>query len=479
MRTSPFDIAADLDTPVSAFKKLAPFRPRFLLESVDGGQRLGRYSFIGFGEALSLRLQGGVATLKTLDGVVHTQPIPDTPAGVLGLLRTARAAAPHPGPALPGVPFQGGLVGVTGYDLVRRLERIRRPRPAHLTEPDTLEAAYVAPRSVLVFDHLTRRAALLHEGSEADQAALRAEVVAALRGPLPASPRAGRVGLMQPSLSRGDYEDRVRTAQEAIRAGEVFQLVLSIRHEGETDLAPFEVYRALRQLNPSPYLYYIDLDGIEVVGSSPEALVKLQGRQATLQPIAGTRPRGEDEAGDDRLAAELLGDAKETAEHVMLVDLARNDLGRVAVPGTVRVTPFRAIHRFSHVMHTVSGVTAQLAPGRDELDLFAAAFPAGTLVGAPKIRAVELIEELEPVGRGIYGGTVGYFGHPIDTVGAGQGARMDQAIAIRPLVFREGRAITQAGAGIVADSVPHLEHAECLAKAAALRAALQLAQEGL
>jgi anthranilate synthase component 1 len=271
-------------------------------------------------------------------------------------------------------------------------------------------------------------------------------------------------------MDRSAYMRGVEDVREHIAAGDVYQLVLSARFTGETTLQPFQVYRALRLLNPSPYMYFCAFGDLAVVGSSPEALVRLQDRRATLRPIAGTRPRGATPAEDAAHERDLLADPKEGAEHVMLVDLARNDLGRVAVPGSVCVDPYRTIERYSHVMHIVSGVEGVLAPDADQFDLFAAAFPAGTVVGAPKVRAMELIEELEPVRRGLYAGTVGYFGH--------QGA-MDQAIAIRTLVFRDGGYSYQAGAGLVADSVPDTEHREVMAKGAALGAALALAGEGL
>ncbi len=458
----PFDIAADLDTPVSAFLKLRPFAPRLLLESVERGEALGRYSFIGFGGGTDVVLdERGLR----VDGT--TAPAPRDRAGLLDALRAALAAAPRPRPAVPGLPFQGGLVGVAAYDLVRHFERLPARAAARDGEP---LAAFVAPRSLLVFDHATRRVALLHAGDEAERESLRREVAAALRGPLPALPRGGSHGAATPSLDAGGYVDGVGRAQDHIRAGDVFQLVLASRFDGECDLDPFAVYRALRLTNPSPYMYYLDLGGVRIVGSSPEALVRLEGRTAALRPIAGTRPRGADEAADQRLAAELDADPKEAAEHVMLVDLARNDLGRVATAGSIRVEPFRAVERYSHVMHLVSGVTGVLAPEFDAFDLFAASFPAGTVTGAPKVRAMELIDELEPVRRGLYAGTVGYFG---------LGGSMDQAIAIRTLVFADGRYAFQAGAGIVADSVPEREHAEVLAKGAALTAALKLAEEGL
>ena len=271
-------------------------------------------------------------------------------------------------------------------------------------------------------------------------------------------------------MAQGEYMAAVESAREHIAAGDVYQLVLSVCFSGESDLEPFDVYRGLRLLNPSPYMYYCELGDTRVIGSSPEALVRLRGTGAELRPIAGTRPRYNDDETDRRAESELLDDTKEAAEHVMLVDLARNDLGRVAVPGSIRVDPYRVIERYSHVMHLVSGVTGVLEPGADAFDLFSAAFPAGTVVGAPKVRALELLAELEPVPRGIYAGTVGYFGH---------GGSMDQAIAIRTIVMGDGRYSYQAGAGIVADSVPAAEWEEVRSKAGAMRGALESAAGGL
>lgn len=464
----PFDIAADLDTPVSAYLKLKPFRPRFLLESVEGGERLARYSFIGFGDCLEVRLdERGL----TVDG--HTTPAPATQRELLDALRAALAKAPQPLPHIPGVPLLGGLVGVAGYDLVRRFERL--PQRAAVIDP-TPEAHYLAPRSLLVFDHLTRGVALLHAGSEVERLALRKEVIQALRGPVPANDK--RIAYSPPigSLSEAQFIQGVNRTKEYIAAGDVYQLVLSVRFSGQCNLEPFEAYRALRLLNPSPYMYYCDLGDCVVVGSSPEALVKLSNGRALLRPLAGTRRRGSDPAHDALLEAELLADPKENAEHVMLVDLARNDLGRVAKAGSVGVDPYRHIERYSHVMHIVSGVNGELAAGKDAFDLFAATFPAGTLVGAPKVRAMQIIDELEPVRRGFYGGTVGYFGKG----GADpQSVTMDHAITIRTMVFRGDTYSFQAGAGIVADSVPTAEYQEVLAKSEIARQALALAEEGL
>ncbi len=458
----PFDIAADLDTPVSAYLKMAPFKPRFLLESVEGGERLARYSFIGFGECLEVRLD---AAGLVVGGI--WAPRPRGKDEFLDALRRALERAPRPLPEIPGVPLLGGLVGYTAYDAVRYFERV----PGRsLDDTQTPHAHYVAPRSLLVFDHLTRGVALLHDGTEAERQSLRRDVIQALRGAVPAIAVPGRFAPGTPSLTEAAHAAGVRRAQEYIASGDVYQLVLASRFEGRHSLSPFEVYRALRLLNPSPYMYFCELGDITVVGSSPEALVKSHGGQAQLRPIAGSRPRGADAIRDAALEAELLLDPKENAEHVMLVDLARNDLGRVALAGSIKVAPYRVIERYSHIMHIVSGVGGTLAPGRDAFDLFAATFPAGTLVGAPKVRAMEIIDELEPVGRQLYGGTVGYFGRHGD---------MDQAITIRTLVFRGDLYSYQAGGGIVADSSPKAEYDEVMAKSAVLRSALALAAEGL
>jgi anthranilate synthase component I len=454
----PFDIAGDLDTPVSAFMKLASFAPRFLLESVEGGERLARYSFIGFGDGLEVRLDR--------DGFMiggERRPIPGTRAQLLAGLRTALQRAPQPQPDIAGVPLAGGLVGYSSYDVVRFFERLSARTGLESGVP---ALHYVAPRSLLVFDHLTRGIALVHAGSEEERRSLRHEVVRALRGGLPTRASPGKYSLPTPGYSRSDYMGGVRRTQEYIAAGDVYQLVLSARFAGHHELDPFQAYRALRLINPSPYMYYCALGDVTVVGSSPEALVKLKGGRAQLRPIAGTRPRSDDLAVDAAREQELRADPKENAEHIMLVDLARNDLGRVALPGSVHVEPYRAIERYSHVMHIVSGVHGELAPGCDAFDLFAAAFPAGTLVGAPKVRAMQIIDELEPVSRGLYGGTVGYFGARGD---------MDHAITIRTLVFQGDEYSYQAGAGIVADSVPETEHEEVLAKSAAMVRALEIA----
>lgn len=457
---APFDLPTDLDTPLSAYLKLGPLRPRFLLESVAGPERAARYSFLGFGQADEFTLRGA-------ELLCNGEPFaPVRTAGELAVaLRRALARAPEFQPEERALPFHGGLVGVLGYELVRRLERLAPAKPTPFPELRLL-----APHAVLVFDHARRTAALLSTGSDAERAGLRAEVRACLAGPLPARPSGGRVSPPRATLPRAVFLERARRVLAHIKDGEVYQLVLSSAFEGETDLAAIELYRALRLTNPSPYMTLFEFDDFAVVGASPEALVRVEDGRATLQPIAGTRPRGRDRAHDLALERELAADPKEAAEHVMLVDLARNDLGRVARPGSVAVGPFRTVEHFSHVMHLVSGVTGELDQGRDALDCLFACFPAGTVVGAPKVRAMQLIDELEPEARGLYAGSIGYLGH---------GGSLQQALLIRSLFLTGGRYRYQAGAGIVAKSVPEKEHDEILAKSAALVRALELAAEGL
>ena len=458
---APFDIAADLDTPVSAFLKLSRLKPRFLLESVEGGERLARYSFLGFGDALEIRMD---SEALYVDG--QKKPRPESQEAYLDALRKALSLAPVPKPDVMDLPFTGGLVGVSGYDVVRLFERLPRQTEAQAGIPD---AAFVAPTSLLVFDHLTRRMALLHDGPEYERQRIRKEVRVCLAGAVPSAMAEFETSEPEGSMSEAEFCEKVEACKEYIAAGDIYQIVISVLFKGRTSVPPFEVYRAMRLINPSPYMFYFDFGDLKVVGSSPEALVKLNGETASLRPIAGTLPRGATREEDKANEAALLADPKEAAEHVMLVDLARNDLGRVVRAGSVRVKPYRAIERYSHVMHIVSGVQGEIDDSYDEFDLLAATFPAGTLVGAPKVRAMEIIEEMEPVGRGLYAGTAGYFGLTGD---------MDQAITIRTLVFNGDEYSFQAGAGIVADSVPEKEYREVLAKSAILRRALEIAGEG-
>ncbi|MDE0360829.1 MAG: chorismate-binding protein, partial [Rhodospirillaceae bacterium] len=381
----PFDIAADLDTPVSAWLKLRAFEPQFLLESVEGGERLARYSFLGFGAGPSLELY---PDRLLINGAAASRP--STATDWSAVLRRVMNDAPDLLPQIEGLPFTGGLVGAFGYDVVRYYERLPPNRAELAGLP---QAALVAPASVLVFDHLTRRVALLHSGSEKERRQLRQEVIHALRGGIDGRAAAGtpRRGFSPAAASfeKAEFMDAVRRCKDYIAAGDIYQIVMSVRFAGAGDLDPFSCYRAMRLLNPSPYMFFFESGSLKVAGASPEALVRLDHGHASLRPIAGTRPRGSSRREDVALEEELLADPKENAEHVMLVDLARNDLGRVAEGGSVHVNPYRKIERYSHVMHIVSGVRGMLKPEHDALDLFAATFPAGTLVGAPKVRAME------------------------------------------------------------------------------------------
>jgi anthranilate synthase component I len=460
--TSPFDIIADLDTPVSAFLKLHKLQPRFLLESVEGAERLARYSFLGFGDVVKVHYDhDGLYVDEALVGQ------PENKEQYLDYLRQFLRTSPELKPKIDELPFSGGLVGVSGYDIIRLFEEL----PCKSIPQENLpKAIFVMPTSVLVFDHLTRRVALLHAGSEPERVRLKDEVVKTLRGSLPKNANAVKFEEPHAGMSEAEFVKRVAKCKEWIDSGDIYQVVLSVIFKGQSKVDSFEVYRALRLLNPSPYMFYFDFGALRVAGSSPEALVKLDGNRASLRPIAGTMPRGSTRIEDQRNEKLLLEDPKESAEHVMLVDLARNDLGRVAKENSIEVNPFRVIERYSHVMHIVSGVKGELAKGQDAFDLFAASFPAGTLVGAPKIRAMEIIEEMEMEGRGLYGGTAGYF----DVNGD-----MDQAITIRTIVFNEDEYSFQAGAGIVKDSIPENEYREVFAKSAILKKALAMAGEGL
>jgi anthranilate synthase component 1 len=446
------EVPGDLSTPVSAFLALAPRSPRaFLLESVVGGDRIARYSFIGRDPVETVEARG---------------PGDD-------LLGALRARMGVPAAEVPGLPrLTGGAVGYLSYDAVRLFERIPdRHRPDGLPL-----ASFSFYRSLVAFDHARQRIVLVADAEPGSRTAFeRAQEVldgfeADLRGPRPPAPAArgaAELGAAGDFFADGaGYRQSVRAAQDYIAAGDIFQVVLSRRRTVECPCDPFTVYRALRMVNPSPYMYFLKDGGRAVAGASPEMLVRVEGRRAETRPIAGTRPRGASAEEDERLGQELLADEKERAEHVMLVDLGRNDLGRVCRFRSVSVPEFMAVEHYSHVMHLVSSVTGELADGKDALDALAATFPAGTLSGAPKIRAMEIIDELEPDRRGLYGGAVGY----LDLRG-----NLDFCITIRTVVLEGGRAVVQAGGGIVADSDPENERRETEAKAAAMREALRLA----
>ena len=474
---------SDLETPVSAFLKLGAPHRSFLLESAEQGQHLGRYSFLGVGaRALVTYADGRLTVQENGDRleVDHADPF----AAAAELIASYRPAS---GAGLP--PLAGGLVGYFGYDLVRRLEDLPDAPPDDLGLP---EMAFLLADTVLVFDHLKHTITVVAnafvEGRDVDgpyeRAVARiAAVKERLQAPLPASAyglaeadevEPGAAGSaagprrVSSSMTREQYESGVSRIRDYIYAGDAFQVVLSQRFSTPVDVSPFAVYRGLRAVNPSPYMYYIAFDDFALCGSSPEPLITVQGDHVETRPIAGTRPRGADEAEDRSLEADLRADEKERAEHVMLVDLGRNDLGRVCAPGSVRVDEFMGMERYSHVIHMVSSVRGTLAEGARPTDALKAAFPAGTVSGAPKVRAMQIVDELETVRRGPYAGAIGYLSF---------GGDLDTCICIRTVVVKDGVAHVQAGAGIVADCDPAREYEETQNKAAALLRAIELAHE--
>ncbi|KGQ21806.1 anthranilate synthase component I [Thermus filiformis] len=452
-------LLADLETPVTAYLKLAEKeRVSFLLESVERGQQ-GRFSIVGVGARRTFRLKDG---RFTINGV----PVP-TQDPLRALYEAVHAPLERP-PDLP--PFFGGVVGYAAYDLIRYYERLPSLKPDDLSLPDLL---FVEPEVVLVFDHLKSLLHIVAPGEEAEEAEARlAWAERRLRGPLPGVPgeRPGGRARFAPDLSQEAYEEAVRKALDYIRAGDIFQVVLSVRLSSPLTVHPFALYRALRSVNPSPYMGYLDLGEVVLVSASPESLLRSDGRRVVTRPIAGTRPRGRDAEEDRRLMEDLLKDEKERAEHLMLLDLSRNDIGRVARFGSVRVLEPMHVEFYSHVMHLVSTVEGVLAEGKTPLDALASVLPMGTVSGAPKIRAMEIIEELEPHRRGPYGGSFGYLAY--DGI-------MDVALTLRTFVVAGGWMHVQAGAGIVADSVPEREYQECMNKARALLKAVEMAEEGL
>ncbi len=461
-------LPADTETPVSTYLKVADGPWSFLLESVEGGSRWGRYSLVGLDPFLRFEARGDRAWVE--DGC-HGR----TEGPTLDLLR--QVLSDHRMPRMEGLPrFAGGLVGYVGYGAARLFERIPAGEPEPLDLPDL---RLFAPRSLLAFDNVRKTLDVIvlvrpGQGEGYDDGLGRiGDLLGRLRIPLDEArvyPEPVDPPELDPVIPRERFEAMVVRVREAIHAGEAIQVVLSQPFEGPCGVDPFTAYRALRALNPSPYLFHLALGEEVLVGASPEVMVRKEGSRALVRPIAGTRPRGGTPDEDRDLERELLADEKERAEHLMLVDLGRNDLGRVAVPGGVRLEESFVVERYSHVMHIVSTVSAELRAGVDALDVLAATFPAGTVSGAPKVRAMEWIARLEPRERGVYAGAVGYLGFD---------GNMDTCITIRTLAFRGGRVVAQAGAGIVADSDPAFEYEETLHKSAALRRALELAARGL
>jgi anthranilate synthase component 1 len=469
------EVLADTETPVSAFLKLAQ-SPSFLLESVEGGEKWARYSFIGMNPSRIIRGTGSLIDVIDESGRI-TEISSDDPLAVLkSELDKYRPVT------IPGLPrFCGGYVGYMGYDTVRAFEKIPDLGRPGFDMPDMF---FVLADTILVFDSLRQKIKVVTNvfTGDGDVAELYRKAVEKLEGIIHTL-RAGKIPPPVPQAGDGRHRDfqssfkkkevfleATEKSKEYVVAGDVVQVVLSQRFERGCSANPFNIYRALRVINPSPYMYFIDTGSGKIIGSSPEILVRVEDGEIVLRPIAGTRRRGSTEQEDCELEQELRNDPKEMAEHIMLVDLGRNDVGRVAEIGTVKVTDLMAVERYSHVMHLVSNVTGKLSAGKDIFDVIRACFPAGTVTGAPKVRAMEIIEELEPVKRGPYAGAVGYFSFS---------KNMDMCITIRTLIFKDKRISVQAGAGIVADSDPLLEYHETVNKAMGMMKAVEMAEKGI
>ncbi len=464
------EILADVETPVSVLMKLQEKDHVYLLESVEGGEKWGRYSFLGTDAGVVFQVHGAEVII-TEKGKVTKSPHNGDPLQYLrDLLGRYQPVS------VPGLPrFYGGAVGYLGYDMVRYFEKLPGGK---IDDPGLDEAIFVISDSMMIFDNVRHTikvvACAFTEEAESLEDCYAAscrkieDMIKTLFLPAVHPEKYSAVSFTS-NMTESQYEDIVEKAKEYITAGDAIQVVLSQRFQSECRSNPVDLYRALRFVNPSPYLFFLKLNDIKLIGSSPEVMVRLEEQTMELRPIAGTRKRGKTEQEDRQLSDELLSDEKERAEHVMLVDLGRNDLGRVAQTGSVQVNQYMVVEKYSHVMHLVSNIRAQLAKGRDAFDVLAATFPAGTLTGAPKIRAMEIIDELEPDARGTYGGAVGYFSFS---------GNMDLCITIRTMLLKDGHIYIQAGAGIVHDSVPALEYQESLNKAGAMFQAVRLAAGG-
>ena len=467
------EIMADMDTPVSAFRKLDDGRFSYLLESIEGGEKWGRYSFLGSTPSVIIRSKGNLVETIS-DGITVQQETSDPLAFIKDFLAQFTPVE------VDGLPrFFGGAVGYLGYDMVRHFEHLPTEKPALI---DAYDSYFLITDTIVIFDNVRQKIKVVsnaHLNGEItpemayDEATKKIEIIVQrLRATLPTERNtpSGRKIELKSNVTREEYESAVEKAKEYVRAGDIIQVVPSQRFSGELSADPFDIYRVMRTLNPSPYMFFLRLDDTVIAGASPEVMVRKEGTRVELRPIAGTRPRGVTTEEDAQLADELLSDPKERAEHVMLVDLGRNDLGRVCVTGSVNVSELMVIERYSHVMHIVSNVQGELEDKKDAFDLVRATFPAGTLSGAPKVRAMQIIDELEPVRREIYGGAVGYFSFS---------GNMDLAITIRTLVIKDGMVHLQAGGGVVADSDPAAEWQETVNKAMAARRAIEIAEKGL
>jgi anthranilate synthase component 1 len=468
------EISADLETPISVYMKLRGEGPSFLLESVEGGERIARYSFIGILPRAQYILRG--KEIEVIESDSSRKVTLDENADPTQFLQQEMSRFQF-GPQEGAPRFIGGLVGYMGYESVRFFEPTLKSRMSRAeTGEGVPDGIYLLADTVIAFDHARRSLSLIANILVGDHdSAIRKldQIQARIHQPLPpVQPRQVSSSKTHSNMTQGRFEDMVRDAKEHIAAGDIFQVVLSQRFSRETNVDEFDVYRSVRRLNPSPYMFFFDFGLVEgepfyLVGSSPEMFVRLEGGTASLRPIAGTRPRGADSSADAALAEELLTDPKECAEHVMLVDLGRNDLGRVCEYGTVKVSDFFTIEKYSHVMHIVSHVEGKLRPELTAFDLVRATFPAGTVSGAPKVRALEIISDLEPGPRGAYAGMVGYFGFD---------GSMDTCLAIRTMVGHGSTFSVQAGAGIVADSNPNTEYEETVNKASAMLKAIEMAE---
>jgi anthranilate synthase component 1 len=471
------EILADMETPVSAFKKISDGSHAFLLESVEGGERVARFSFLGSDPHLIMRSKGRTVEMERNGCVVERIELAPGQDPLHVLKREMSRLRWVPDPELPR--FCGGAVGYIGYDTVRFFEDLPDSTEDDLCLPDCV---FGFTDTLLIFDHVRHKIRVLANArvdgdpdAAYDEAVEKIDrVVERLKLPAPQSkPAASPAGSRQVTSNFGareDFERAVVDCKEYIAAGDVIQVVISQRFCAPVAADPFDVYRALRSVNPSPYMYYLSFGDTKLIGSSPEILVTEERGKVTVRPIAGTRPRGRTDEDDARLEEELLADEKERAEHIMLVDLGRNDIGRVCRYGSVNADELMVIERYSHVMHIVSNVRGRLMPDKDQFDVLRATFPAGTVSGAPKIRAMEIIDELEPTRRGTYAGAIGYFSYSGD---------MDTCITIRTILIKGGTAYIQAGAGIVADSIPEREYQETVNKATAMIRALEMAEEGL
>ncbi|MCD5397918.1 anthranilate synthase component I [candidate division NPL-UPA2 bacterium] len=476
------EILADMETPVSAFRKIADEGYSYLLESVEGGEKLGRYSFLGSAPELIFESKGRKVEIRQGRKKKTLAIEGDDPLQALKEVMSRYRPV-----ILKGLPrFPGGAVGYIGYDMVRFFEKLPPKNIDDLSLPDCI---FIFSSCLVIFDHINHTIKVVSHAFIENSAAASSrqvdgayklavekidKIIHKLRKPIKATlrprHRKDSGSPLKSNFTRPDFIKRVKKAKDYIRAGDVIQVVLSQRWKQKIKADPLDLYRALRSVNPSPYMYFLKFGDLKIIGSSPEILVRAEKGEVTLRPIAGTRPRGGDEKEDETLSRELLADPKERAEHIMLVDLGRNDLGRVCHYGSVQVNEFMAIEKYSHVMHIVSNVMGKLRRGKNQFDVLRACFPAGTVTGAPKVRAMEIIEELEPTARGPYAGAVGYFSFS---------GNLDSCITIRTIIVKGDTAYIQAGAGIVADSRPEKEYEETKNKARALLKAMEMAERGL